>query len=245
MLGTAATITAIAGAAGWAAFHAMWPTSQLYGRTFTGTPRTSKLLALTYDDGPNDPHTEYLLRVLAKHNVKATFFMIGRYVHARPQIARAVAEAGHDVGSHTYTHPNLALCSTAQIEAQISGCERALTDALGPHSPLFRPPFGGRRPAVLSIVRKLGLTPVMWNVTSYDWNMEPAPIIERRIVGHVRGGDVILMHDGGHLGIGADRSQTVLATDALIRRYKSEGFQFVTISEMMAAAAPELATAAR
>ena len=235
MIGTAATITAIAGAATWAGFHTMWPTSQVYGRTFTGLARGTKLLALTYDDGPNDAHTPRLLDVLARHDVKATFFMIGRYVHERSQIARAVAQAGHDVGSHTYTHPNLALCSKAQIEFQISSCERMLTDVIGPHAPLFRPPFGGRRPVVLSILSNLGLAPVMWNITSYDWNMEPAPIIERRIMRHIRGGDVILMHDGGHLGMGADRSQTVLATDALITRYKNEGYRFVTISEMMAA----------
>jgi len=236
MLGTATTIAAVTGATVWAGFQTMWPTSQVYGRTFIGIAPRTKTLALTYDDGPNDPHTLALLEVLAKRDVKCTFFMLGGQVQQRPQIARAVAAAGHEIGNHTYTHPNLIFCSTAQIEAQIASCTRILNETIGPHSKLFRPPFGGRRPAVLSIARRLGLTPVMWNVTSYDWNMERAPVIAERVSRHIRGGDVILMHDGGHLRMGADRAQTVLATDALISRYKSEGFRFVTISEMMNAA---------
>jgi peptidoglycan/xylan/chitin deacetylase (PgdA/CDA1 family) len=143
----------------------MWPTSQVYGRTFTGVAPGSKLLALTYDDGPNDPHTLRLLEVLARHGAKATFFMLGRQVHERPQIARAVAAAGHEIGNHTYTHPNLIFCSRAQIEAQIATCRRVLTDTIGEHSNLFRPPFGGRRPEVLSIAKRLGLLPVMWRIT--------------------------------------------------------------------------------
>jgi peptidoglycan/xylan/chitin deacetylase (PgdA/CDA1 family) len=231
MLALAATIAAL-GTATWAGFQTMWPTSQVYGRTFTGAPGT-KLLALTYDDGPNDPHTPRLLDVLQKHGVKATFFMLGGMVQERPEIARAVASAGHEIGNHTYTHPNLIFCSRAQVEAQIRTCTEILTDTIGAHSSLFRPPFGGRRPEVLAIARRLGLTPVMWNITSYDWNREAAPVIADRVSRRVRGGDVILMHDGGHLGMGADRAQTVAATDLLIASYKNQGYQFATISEMM------------
>jgi peptidoglycan/xylan/chitin deacetylase (PgdA/CDA1 family) len=213
----------------------MWPTSQVYGRTFTGIRPGSKLVALTYDDGPNDPHTLRLLEVLQKHEVKATFFMLGRQVQERPQIALDVASAGHEIGNHTYTHPNLIFCSSAQIKAQITTCTRILDDTIGPHSKLFRPPFGGRRPEVLSMARHAGLLPVMWSVTAYDWNPDPANVIYERVSRHVRGGDVVLMHDGGHLSMGADRAQTVIATDRLIARYKSEGYRFVRISEMMGA----------
>src|SRR4051812_10062814 len=88
-----------------AGYHTMSPTSQLYGRTFLGEGRGSKRLALTFDDGPNDPHTRQLLDVLAKHQVKATFFVIGKFVKQRPDIVRAVVDAGHVIGNHTYSHP--------------------------------------------------------------------------------------------------------------------------------------------
>src|SRR5437762_9804888 len=104
MLGLALTAAAAASAAG---YQSMAPTGQWYGRTFTGLQRGSRKLALTYDDGPNDPHTLRLLEVLAKHEVRATFFLIGRYVRQRPDIVRDLVKAGHAVGNHTFTHPNL------------------------------------------------------------------------------------------------------------------------------------------
>jgi len=218
-----------------AGYQSMAPTGQWFGRTFAGGMRGSKQIALTYDDGPNDPHTLKLLDVLAKHSVQATFFMIGRYVQQRPDIARAVAQAGHVIGNHTLTHPLLIFKSEAQTRAQLVDCHQALQDAIGEHSNLFRPPWGGRRPATLRIARELELQTVMWNVTGYDWDAPPAAVIEKKVARQMRGGDVILLHDGGHRALGADRAQTVMATDNLIRRYKDEGYEFVPVPEMMKA----------
>ena len=218
--------------AGTAAYQSMAPTAQLYGRTFIGVPR-AKQLALTYDDGPNDPHTLHLLDVLAKHGVKATFFVIGRYVQRRPDIVRELVNAGHIVGNHTFTHPHLVASSAVETLVQLEECQRAVQEVLGQTPRLFRPPFGGRRPVTLRIARSLGLEPVLWNVTSWDWKMPPAEKIVQTCVQQMRGGDVVLMHDGGHRALGADRSQTVLATARLIERYKGEGREFVTIPQMM------------
>ena len=212
----------------------MAPTGQWYGCTFAGGMRGSKQIALTYDDGPNDPHTMKLLDVLAKHGVRATFFMIGHYVQQRPDIARAVAQAGHFVGNHTFTHPLLIFKSAEQTRTELVKCRSALQDAIGEHSNLFRPPFGGRRPATLRVARSLGLETVMWNVTGYDWNAPPAAVIEKKVARQMRGGDVILLHDGGHRAMGADRAQTVIATDSLIHQYKDQGYEFVTTEEMKA-----------
>ena len=232
MLGLVLTGVATAGAVA-AGYQSIAPTGQWYGRTFIGVARGTKQIALTYDDGPNDPHTLHLLDVLARQNVRATFFLIGRYVQQRPEIARQIAASGHVVGNHTFTHPVLTFKSAAEIRQEISGCRAALQDAIGEHSDLFRPPFGGRRPAVLRIARELGLEPVMWNLTGYDWNAPPAAVIEQKVAKRIRGGDVILLHDGGHKFMGADRAQTVLVTDRLIQRYKAEGYEFVTIPQMM------------
>jgi peptidoglycan/xylan/chitin deacetylase (PgdA/CDA1 family) len=231
MLALAAAVSATAAVA--AGYQSMAPTAQWYGQTFTGLPHGSRQLALTYDDGPNDPHTLRLLEVLAKHNVHATFFLIGRYVQQHPEIVREIVQAGHVVGNHTFTHPLLIFKSEVEIRRQLTQCRDALQDAIAKPSNLFRPPFGGRRPAVLRLARELGLEPVMWNVTGYDWNAPPAAAIERKVAKQIRGGDVILLHDGGHKQMGADRSQTVIATDHLITRYKREGHEFVTIPHMM------------
>ena len=232
MVGTVLGAAAAAGVIA-AGYQSMAPTGQWYGPTFTGLPRGFNQIALTYDDGPNDPHTLRLLEVFARHNVRATFFLIGKYVRQRPGLAREIVAAGHVVGNHTFTHPLLIFKRASEIRRELADCRSALQDAIGDHSRLFRPPFGGRRPAVLRIARDLGLVPVMWNVTGYDWNAPPAEVIERKVSQRIRGGDVILLHDGGHAAMGADRAQTVIATDRLIAKHKSDGYEFVTISQMM------------
>ena len=226
-----ALTAATTAAASFAGYHAMAPTSQLYGRAFIrGANR--RQLALTYDDGPNDPHTLRLLEVLAKHDVRVTFFLVGRYVHQRPQIVRDLVQAGHVLANHTFTHPNLTFCSELQTRIQLSECSRAIEDATGQSPKLFRPPFGGRRPSTLRIARELGMEPVLWSVTGWDWEAKPASYVEGKVSAQVKGGDIILLHDGGHRQMGTDRSQTVIATDNLIARYKAGGYGFVTIAEM-------------
>lgn len=216
----------------------MAPGSQLYGRTLTHGSDPAQM-ALTYDDGPNDPHTLRLLDVLARHNARATFFLIGRYVRQRPEIVRAIHAAGHAIGNHTYSHPNLIFLSPARLRQELQDCCKALEDAIGTPAPLFRPPFGGRRPAVLRIARSLGLEPVMWSVTGYDWSAKSSDSIIKKVTDQVDRrrspqGEIVLLHDGGHLGFGADRSFTVAATEVLLRQY-SGARKFVSIPELSVA----------
>ena len=151
MLAQAVTGAVSITAAVTAGYQSMAPTGRWYGHSFTGLVHGSRQIALTYDDGPNDPHTLRLLEILAKHSVHATFFLIGRYVEERPDLAAEIVNAGHVVGNHTFTHPLLTFKSEAEIRLQLSRCKAALQDAIGEPSNLFRPPFGGRRPAVLRI----------------------------------------------------------------------------------------------
>ena len=229
-----------AGAAGLAVggfyYAALWPASRLFGRSLIAGNDPAEV-ALTYDDGPNDPYTERLLEVLERHQVKATFFLIGRFVKERPDIARAVVDAGHAIGNHTWDHPNLIFCSVAELRRQLQQTQQAIFDATGLEAKLFRPPFGGRRPDTLSVARSLGLQPVMWNVTCRDWKAKSP----EEIVGHaerqIRGGDVILLHDGEFHSIGVDRSRSVEASDRILSGYKAEGNEFLTIPQMMEKAA--------
>jgi peptidoglycan/xylan/chitin deacetylase (PgdA/CDA1 family) len=227
----------VAGLATWAGFQTMWPTSQVYGRTFIGLDPPSRLLALTYDDGPNDPWTLRLLEVLDRHQVKATFFLIGKFVEQRPDIARSLVEAGHTIGSHTWDHPNLIFCSSAEVRRQLEQTQHAIFDATGVKAKLFRPPFGGRRPASLGVARSLGLQPIMWNVSCYDWKAKSADEIVAKAERQIRGGNVILLHDGEFHRIGVDRSRSVEASDRILTRYKQEGYEFVTVPQMISATA--------
>ncbi len=221
------------GLACWAGYHTMSPTSQLYGRTFIGLGPGSRQLALTYDDGPNDPYTWRMLEVLERHRVKSTFFLIGQYVQQKPEIARAVAAAGHAIGSHTWSHPNLIFQQVTELRRQLVQTRQAILDATGVETKIFRPPFGGRRPATLRTVRAFGEQPVMWNVTCYDWKAKSAEEIVAHAERQIRGGDVILLHDGSHVLMGVDRSRSVEASDRILKRYLGEGYEFVTIPEMM------------
>jgi peptidoglycan-N-acetylglucosamine deacetylase len=229
MLGISLTAGAAAVAAG---YQSIAPTGQWYGRAFCGT-RKGNQIALTFDDGPNDPDTLKLLEVLARHNVRATFFLIGQYVRKRPDIVRAIAQSGHVIGNHTYTHPQLIWELAVRVRDELTQCRSAIQDAIAEHSNLFRPPFGGRRPGTFSVVRELGLEPIMWNITGYDWDAPSADYIERKVTRRIRGGDVVLLHDGGHRAFGSDRSATVQAVSRLIPAYKAQGYEFVTIPEMM------------
>jgi peptidoglycan/xylan/chitin deacetylase (PgdA/CDA1 family) len=233
MILSAVAAASVAAAASAAGYQTMAPTGQWYGHTFCGLPQSSKQLALTYDDGPNDPHTLKLIHVLAKHNVKATFFLIGRYVRMRPDIVRDLVQAGHVVGNHTQTHPLLIFQRAARVRRELEECQAAISEAVGSPASLFRPPFGGRRPVVMRIIREMGMKPVMWNITGYDWNAKSADDIENMVSRRVRGGNVILLHDGGHLEMGADRSRTVEATERLITKFHAQGYSFVTIPQML------------
>ena len=229
----AAAVLTTAAAAGGAAWAALWPPSRIFGHVIVSGPDPNEI-ALTYDDGPNDAATERLLEVLARHEVRATFFLIGGFVRQRPALTRSIAAAGHLIGNHTMTHPWLSWQSSARIRQELSGCNAVIEDTLGAPVRFFRPPHGARRPIVLRTARELGLTAVQWNITAFDWN----PISAEEIFSNVTRGierkrrhnraSNILLHDGGHLGIGQPRLPTVEATGRLIEQYKPAGMKFVT-----------------
>jgi peptidoglycan/xylan/chitin deacetylase (PgdA/CDA1 family) len=235
MLATLATVgTAAALAAGGYAYAAMWPTSQIFGRAIIGGPDPAEF-ALTYDDGPNDPYTQQLLDVLARYDVRATFFLIGRFVRQRPEIARAIRAAGHLVGNHTMTHPVLLFQSPKRVREELAGCNAAIEDALGEPVRYFRPPHGARRPDVLRAARELGLTSVLWNAMGYDWKPTTADHVLANLQRDIQrnqtrgNGSNLLLHDGGQAGIGQDRSHTVSATAQLLESKASQHVRYVTI----------------
>jgi len=235
----AATLLAAGLAAGGYAYAAMWPASQIFGRALTA-PRNPETgppeIALTFDDGPNPRWTPLLLETLARYSVKATFFLIGKYAASQPALVRRIHEAGHVIGNHTWTHPNLAVTSSQRTREELARTSAELEQMLGAPVHYFRPPFGGRRPATLRIARELGMQPVLWNAITSDWTAtEPeqiTPRITKLVEGHQRQGFAtdIVLHDGGHLSLDVDRSASVAAAGQMIERF-SPTHRFVTLEE--------------
>jgi peptidoglycan/xylan/chitin deacetylase (PgdA/CDA1 family) len=231
----AAAFTTAALLASGCAYATLSAQSQIFGKVLIASHDPNEV-ALTYDDGPNDIVTERLLDVLAQHCVRATFFLIGRYVRQRPQLARAIASAGHLIGNHTMTHPWLAWQSSFRIRQELTGCNAILEDTLGIPIRYFRAPHGARRPAVLSIARSLGLTPVQWNVIANDWQPIGAEEIAARTVRGIKqnqrrnSASNIVLHDGGQKALGQPRLPSVEATTLILQRYSPQnGTKFVTV----------------
>lgn len=213
-------------AAGGYAYAGMSPSSQIFGKCVVA-PYCPDEIALTYDDGPGPSDTLRLLDVLARHDVRATFFLIGRFVRQYPQIARSVAAAGHLIGNHTMSHPLLLTRPLSFIEQQICDCTAAIEDVLGMEVRWFRPPHGGRRRVVLRLVEELGMQTVMWNAMGYDWKPTTADAVEHHVLrsfwrNQLRGRATnVLLHDSSQSENPQDRSHTVAATDRLIQFWRA------------------------
>jgi peptidoglycan-N-acetylglucosamine deacetylase len=220
--------------AGGYAYAARWPTSQLFGRTMVAGSDIQQV-ALTFDDGPNDPYTQQLLDLLDYHQVRATFFLIGSFVRQRPDIAREIQQRGHLLGNHTMTHPSLLWQWPKRVREELAVCSATIEDATGEAVRWFRPPFGSRRPDVLRTAGELGMTPVMWNVTAHDWDATDAQTLTARVQGAIRRNQLhqrssnILLHDGGHKNFGTDRSITLTATWLLLEAWAGSGLRTVTV----------------
>jgi peptidoglycan/xylan/chitin deacetylase (PgdA/CDA1 family) len=226
-------VTGLGLAAGGCAYAALWPGSRLFGPALIA-PRRPGELALTFDDGPNPAWTPRLLEILAGHDVRATFFMLGSRAEAEPALVRRMIAAGHRVGNHSWSHANLALAPQKRILEELARSKSALEQITGAPVRYFRPPFGARRPAVLRAARSLGLVPVLWNAMTSDWREPSTDAIVKRLTGKIDGLERrgwaanIVLHDGGHLEKAADRAASVAAAGALAARYKAT-HTFVTL----------------
>ncbi len=219
------------------------PTSQLFGKTLVSGPKNQRIIALTYDDGPNPPYTNQILEVLRAEHVHATFFVVGRAVAAYPQIVREESGDGNAVGNHTWAHEHLLLDDGSSLRRTLVRTDRAIFAATGHHTRIMRPPFGARDWLVLDEVRKLGYTPVMWSVPlANDWENPPPRIIAARVLRYAGDGAIIALHDGNRGIICArvrtpgrlcDRSGDVEATRLIVEALKRQGYRFVTIPELL------------
>lgn len=223
---TSAAIAALAAAAAAGyAYASLAPWSTLFGKALIAPPNpvsSPHQIALTFDDGPNPRMTPQLLDLLEANGIHATFFLIGKYAVEQKDLARRLHAAGHAIGNHTWSHPNLSRTGTAKTRDELSRTKNELEQIIGNPVRLFRPPFGARQPATFSIARELGLTPVTWNIIGYDWNAKSTEaitsLVTRLIARSDRRGNAtnLVLHDGSHRAQGADRTFTIEAVRRLI-----------------------------
>lgn len=190
-----------------------------------------KKIALTFDDGPHPINTPQIMDILHEQGVRATFFLIGKHLSAHPDIGKAIANAGHETGNHTYSHKLLMKLSNEDIDEEIQKTHRLLSALDGQKPRFLRPPMGLFSKRVLDVIDHAGYQTVVGDVYPRDPHRPGKDKIVRRILNRTRAGSIIILHDGGNTET-VDRSQTILALKEIIPALKQKGFEFVTLSEM-------------
>ncbi|HVX65138.1 MAG TPA: polysaccharide deacetylase family protein, partial [Bryobacteraceae bacterium] len=211
-------------AAGVLAYGVRGRTARLFGPSVWRGDAGRRSIALTFDDGPSESTPE-LLELLARHGVRATFFECGRHVRRLPQVARAVAGAGHELGNHSDTHRAFYFLPAREIHAELARAQEAIGEAAGVKPVLFRAPFGTRWFGLRAAQRSLGLLGVMWTAIGRDWKL-PAARVAGRLARAASNGAIFCLHDGRGLTPAPDIRATLEAVRRLIPVLQDQGYQF-------------------
>jgi peptidoglycan-N-acetylglucosamine deacetylase len=189
-------------------------------------------IAMTFDDGPSPETTPRLLDILKQRNIKATFFMIGQNAERNPAIVQRILAEGHEIGNHSWTHPQLSKLSDDRVTEEVNKTQAAIKNACGYTPVLLRPPYGAITARQKQwIEQQFGLSVIIWSVDPFDWKRPGASVIEQRILAGARPGAIILSHD--------IHKQTVDAMPATLDALAAKGFKFVTVSQLIAMNKPK------
>ncbi|MCC9625249.1 LysM peptidoglycan-binding domain-containing protein [Thalassospira sp. MA62] len=196
----------------------------------TSVNTTSKVVALTFDDGADGANTNKILDILAKNNVKATFFLTGSGATNHPQYIKNIAAKGHQLGNHSYTHPDFTKLTATQMKSELDRTEALIKSLTGKTTkPIFRAPFGAVNSTVLNGVGAAGYGyTIQWNIDTIDWKGLTASQINTKVQTNIKPGSIVLMHTG------AGAPGTPLALPTMISQLKAKGYQFVTVSQLLA-----------
>lgn len=197
-----------------------------YGNT------NEKLLALTFDDGPDEDFTPQILDILKKYNVKATFYVIGEKVQYNKKIIKRQYEEGHEIGNHTYTHINVSKNGYNKINKEIGDTQSVVKSITGVYPKTFRPPYRAISKDMCEIIKQKDMNIVLWSyVDARDWESPGVTSIVKSIEGGIQNGCIILLHD--YNKVRSPKSQTIEALDIIIPDLLEKGYKFVTISELI------------
>lgn len=181
-----------------------------------------KKVALTFDDGPHEEWTPLILNLLKKHDAKATFFMIGKHAEAHPQIVKQAYGDGHEIGNHTWDHPDLTLLDAEDMLQQLTTTSDILASITGVAPTLIRPPYGKYN----DTLQRIATGPLInWSIDTFDWQNRGADNIMANIAASIHDQGIVLMHD--------IFAATVEAVERILNRYGEQGYQFVTVSELL------------
>ncbi len=187
-----------------------------------------KKIALTFDDGPHPVMTDKILDILEEYDIPATFFVIGENAVNYPAPLRRAVALGHEIGNHTFSHKHIANMSRPYIEKELSDTETVITAISGAAVTLFRPPEGNVGGAVLEAAAHCDYRVILWTVDTHDWAMASTDDITKNVMKNVKSGSILLFHDYVPKG-----AHTVEALRRLIPKLLEEGFEFVTVSELL------------
>jgi peptidoglycan/xylan/chitin deacetylase (PgdA/CDA1 family) len=236
--GVAGGTSAVAAVAGY--WAAMSPYSQLFGAfpyRATGDGMSAKAVALTFDDGPNEPYTSQIAAYLDERGTKGTFFQVGKCVERHPDTSRALLAAGHVIGNHSYSH-RFSRCWTPQdLAEELALSQQVFRGTIGCEPALYRPPWLARTPATFRVLRRAGLSAVSGEFCHALEPLQPsAERIARRALAKVRPGGIIIFHDG-YDAQGAGRKCTVAAVKIVVDTLTRQGYSFATVDRLLGAAA--------
>lgn len=194
-------------------------------------PTKSKVIALSFDDGPNPKYTPEVLDLLKQYNAKATFFVLGSRVEKYPKLARREFEEGHELANHTYSHCNMVRVTSAKLQEEMTKANDAIYSVTGKKPALFRPPTGYYNETIVNTARDAGFIVIMWSwhQDTRDWSNPGTQKIINQVLNNARHGDIVLFHDHG-----GRRRQTIEALKEILPELQQRGYKFVTISELLA-----------
>jgi len=200
--------------------------------TFNSVHTDGPYIAMSFDDGPSATLTPKLLDLLATRHIKATFFVIGENVMEHPEIVARAAREGHEIGNHSWSHPNLAKMSQESVRSQLQRTDAAIKNATGERPTLMRPPYGSITDREKHWIHdEFGYRIILWDVDPYDWKRPGPAVVRNRILKETRPGSIVLSHDI-HPG-------TIEAMPSTLDALEANGFKFVTVSELIGMATPE------
>lgn len=207
------------------------PRATWFGALIAHGPRETNMVAITFDDGPNPPYTQQVAAVLKQYEVKATFFSLGSAIRQQPDTTKALLAEGHLIGNHNFNHNDMSYMNP--FYPSLGQAENAIRDGAGVCPAFFRPPHGTHTPFMSRVATNRDMHVVNWDVSAADWATDDPELVASRVLSRVKGGSIILLHDGLDGNIGADRTVVVKALPLIIEGLREKGLKPVRLDELL------------